>query len=246
VETLAGDGGKRALWGAWATLGFGAVIASVFFMLQTAVILLGVAVRGQATSEWSPEIIEAAGSNGLLISLSTLLTTVVGCALVVAAIKLKRGSDLREYLALVAVPWRTLAKWVGVLAVMLIAWDVFSLATGRPIVPEFMRLAYATADPVWMLWLALIVAAPLFEEVFFRGFLLTGLAASALRPMGAVVLTAALWAVVHAQYEAVELAFIFLLGVVFGAARLASGSLLVPLTLHALTNLGATVEAALL
>ena len=40
--------------------------------------------------------------------------------------------------------------------------------------------------------------------------------------------------------------FIILLGVLFASARLATGSLIAPLALHAITNLAATFETALL
>jgi CAAX protease family protein len=91
----------------------------------------------------------------------------------------------------------------------------------------------------------LIIAAPLFEEAFFRGFLLKGLESSFMGPIGAVVVTAGLWALIHVQYDAFGMATIFCLGLLLGTARVFTGSLLVPLGLHAFTNLGATIEAAI-
>jgi membrane protease YdiL (CAAX protease family) len=96
-----------------------------------------------------------------------------------------------------------------------------------------------------LIWLALIVAAPLFEETFFRGFLFKGFESSFIGPSGAVLATAGLWAVIHAQYNLYEMTIIFCLGLLLGGARRATGTLSVPLALHAVVNLVATIEAAL-
>jgi len=42
----------------------------------------------------------------------------------------------------------------------------------------------------------------LFEELFFRGFLFRGLSSSFMGPVGAVLVTSALWALIHTQYDA--------------------------------------------
>jgi ABC-2 type transport system permease protein len=75
--------------------------------------------------------------------------------------------------------------------------------------------------------------APLAEEVFFRGFLLTALAHSWPR-IGALVFTSAVFALFHGS---VALFIpVFFAGMVLGALYLRSGSLLVPLIAHALQN----------
>jgi membrane protease YdiL (CAAX protease family) len=48
------------------------------------------------------------------------------------------------------------------------------------------------------------------------------------------------------QYDLYGMATIFVLGIVYGLARASSGSLVVPLILHAVTNIVATAEAALI
>jgi membrane protease YdiL (CAAX protease family) len=124
--------------------------------------------------------------------------------------------------------------------------DVTTSLLGRPIVPSFMSAMYATADPVWMIWVAMLIAAPLFEEMFFRGFLFEGFQSSLLGTVGTVIVTAGLWAVIHVQYDAYGIVTIFCLGLLFGAARAYTGSLLVPLGLHSAANLVATIQAAVL
>ena len=181
-----------------------------------------------------------------MFSIATLATAFVCVPLVVGIAKLKKNSDLRDYLALQPVSARSLMRWLGMLAVLIVLADGLTVLLGRPIVPEFMSAAYGSARPAWLLWLALVLAAPLFEEIFFRGFLLKGFASSVVGPAGAVALTSALWAVIHTQYDFYGMGTIFVLGVLFALARLLTRSLVVPLTLHAVTNLVATAEAALL
>src|SRR5215510_3002362 len=149
---------------------------------------------------------------------------------------------LREYFAIKVVPLNTTLKWIGLLAVILALFDLVTHYIGHPLVPEFMPAAYATANPLLPFWFALVVAAPLFEEAFFRGFLLKGLESSFAGPIGAVIVTAGLWAAIHIQYDAPEIAIIFCVGLLFGTARIFTGSLLVPIGLHAITNLAATIQ----
>lgn len=235
-----------AHWGFWGTALWGIAISVCFVVLQVITILALVASSDRNVS--GPELtdlIKSAGENGYVLSLSTFVTTMVCCGLILGVIKLKRNSTLREYLGLRAIPLRTMLKWTALLLCVVVLSDFVTVLRGRPIVPDFMSAIYATASPLWTLWVALVIAAPLFEETFFRGFLLRGLESSFMGPVGAVIVTAGMWAAIHVQYDAFTMATIFSLGLLFGAARVVTGSLLVPIGLHAITNLVATIEAAI-
>ena len=101
----------------------------------------------------------------------------------------------------------------------------------------------ATTNPKWPLWLELAAFAPLFEEALFRGCLSAGIESTALQPIGAVVATSALWAIVHLQHDTYGVLTIVGLGLLLGTARLLTGSLAVPFNLHAAANVTATLEA---
>jgi membrane protease YdiL (CAAX protease family) len=90
--------------------------------------------------------------------------------------------------------------------------------------------------------LAAVVLAPLAEEVIFRGVLLPGLARQ-MHPGTALWISAALFALFHVPSHGLGAVFPGLLGVVFGWARLRTGSLLAPIMLHAANNLLVTVLA---
>jgi len=53
--------------------------------------------------------------------------------------------------------------------------------------------------------------------------------------------TSLLWAMLHMQYELAYVAVIFVVGLVFGYARLKTNSILTPLMMHFVMNLVATV-----
>jgi membrane protease YdiL (CAAX protease family) len=97
-----------------------------------------------------------------------------------------------------------------------------------------------------LLWLSIIVAAPVFEEFFFRGFLIEGLRRGKLGDAGAIVLTSLFWASIHIQYGLYEIGTIFIFGLALGLARIGSRSLWVPVAMHMVANLVATLEAYLL
>jgi membrane protease YdiL (CAAX protease family) len=247
ISTAQNDEKALAYWGVLGTVIWGLVIAAIFITLQV-ITMIAAALKGEhnLSEKQFQDILISSQENGVIISVSTFVTTILCCALVAVIIKLKRGSSLTSYLAIRTVPLKTFLIWLGFLAVFLAASDTLTVFLGRPIVPPFVATIYASTHPVWLIWVALIVAAPLFEETFFRGFLFKGLASSSIGSVGAIVLTAALWAIIHAQYDAYNIAIIFCLGLIFGMARMQTGSLLVPLAMHAFANFGSTAEAAFL
>ena len=229
------NGARTPLWGLGATIAWSALIALTFVSLQFGT-LFAFAAAGYP--------VESGAYDGALIACASLATGIVCTALVVGIVKLKRGSSITGYLRVKPVPAGTLFKWLAVTFALIAIADFITVFTGRPIVPEFMQKAYATADPLWVFWIALVVAAPLFEEVFFRGFLFAGLASSAVRPAGAIIVTALVWAVIHLQYDTYEIGLIVCFGLALGAARVATDSLIVPFVMHATMNLVATIETA--
>jgi len=233
-------------WGLLGTLLWGALVAAVYVVVGSAV--AGVYV-GVTQSVLSPDDLSDALLNtqydGMAISLSTFATTLVCSLLIVLAVKLKRGSDLQQYLGLTMPSKRETGRWLMLFAGLLIVLDLFTYFLGKPIVPEFMWRIYSSIESRWILWIALIVAAPLIEELFFRGFLLKGLSESPLGPAGAVVLTSAAWAVIHMQYDLYGIGTIFLMGLVLGAARIMTGSTILTIFLHSVANLVATVETVI-
>lgn len=233
-------------WGVLGTVLWGIGIAIVFIVIQT-IFMVAYLSYGQPglTDEQMRTLIETQQSNGVFLSFAVLLTTVLCVPLIFGVAKLKRGSVLGEYLAFKAIPIKPLVQWLGLTVLVIVVLDILTAALGKPVVPEFMKAAYESADPVWLLWLAFVIAAPLSEELFFRGFLFKGLE-RALTPAGAIVVTAAIWAGIHVQYDIYGIGTIFVFGLLLGAARHRSNSIVPPLAMHALGNVIASTEAAFL
>ncbi|WP_448574349.1 CPBP family intramembrane glutamic endopeptidase [Trichothermofontia sp.] len=99
-------------------------------------------------------------------------------------------------------------------------------------------------------WLALLcffitasIAAPLFEEFLFRGFLLASLT-PLVSVNGAIVGSALVFAVAHLSLS--EVLPLFVLGLVLGVVYTRSQNLLAPMLLHGLWNSGTLVSLVIL
>jgi len=92
------------------------------------------------------------------------------------------------------------------------------------------------SDAFWLFGLAIVVGAPLSEELLFRGFLLSALAQSRLGYFGAALLTTLGWTVLHAGYSGLGLIEVFLAGLLFSWLLWRTGNLWVPIACHAFYN----------
>jgi membrane protease YdiL (CAAX protease family) len=101
-------------------------------------------------------------------------------------------------------------------------------------------LAAAGGPAARAMWVAvLVLCAPLWEELMFRGFLLPALARRA-PPAAAVILSALAFALVHFSREG--FLPLLALGCVFGAAYARTGNLAAPVALHAGWNVYLLVQ----
>jgi uncharacterized protein len=236
-----------ARWGLWGSLLWSVAVMAVFFATQIAFAIVYMAATASSLSpeSWS-EKFQKLEANGDVLAVATFLSTPMCLLAIFAIVKLKRGASLDDSLALRTPQPRILLRWLLALAAFAAFSDAFTWLIGKPIVPEAMVEAYRSADNKGALWIALVLIAPLFEEVFFRGFVITGLSSSRLGASGAVLLSSLVWAMIHGQYDAYWIFTIFLLGILLGAARVKTGTVVVPLAMHMLMNLIATLEVALL
>jgi membrane protease YdiL (CAAX protease family) len=228
-------------WGPWATVGLSLAVAAIY-LAGNVVAVVGLVVTGGVPDLNDPAL--APGSNGLILSVCSLVSAPFVIGPILLFIRIRPGISVRQYLSLWPVPASKLMFWLSVTALAIVCGDLSYYATGQDVVPRFVRDAWQTAGWLPLLWLALIVAAPLVEEVFFRGFLFVGLQRSRLGNTGAILITSAIWAALHTQYEFYLIAHIFIIGVLFGIARVRAKSLYVPMAMHGLMNLVATLEAA--
>ena len=235
------------VWGPWATIAWATFIVVLMVLTQSVVLIVFIVVTAAATGKQSADQIgqlaRSLANDGLFLSVATFSTTLICSAVIIGIVNLKRGSELKHYLGLIGPNKRQLLCWTVMTMGFCVAFDLMTVLLKRPM-PDFMTKAYASIGSPWILWLAVIVAAPLFEELFFRGFMIKGLAESRVRWQGAVVISSGLWCLIHLQYDLYGLVFVFVLALILGVARVKTGSTLLTFLLHSLVNLAAMIEVA--
>jgi membrane protease YdiL (CAAX protease family) len=230
------------VWKFWGTTLWGLVVFAAMFIGQIAVVTFFL-LRGDASADVG-EAVKLVASSGLAISLSVIAGLPAVAAALWLAIHWTR-MGFANYLALRWATWRNVIIGVVGLVVLVEGWDLLSKATGRDVTPDFMIdvLKSARGDSsVWLLAIALCVAAPISEELFARGFLYRGWSESFLRVPGAIALSSLAWTSLHLQYDWFFFGEVFCIGLWFGYIRYRSNSTWLTIVLHGLNNLGALVQ----
>jgi membrane protease YdiL (CAAX protease family) len=224
---------------------FGLFVFAVQNLVEIAVIL-ALFVRSGAAVPETPEQVRALLHNGGWMG----LYVIVACPFVLGAlwvpIRIARRS-FSEYLALRWPDRGELVRGFAMLAAFLVAWFTLKHLFGQS-TPAFMIETYssARADGTLVLYvIGICVAAPIVEEFWVRGFLFRGWSESFLGSVGTIVLTSALWAGLHTQYNAFFMTQIFALGLLFATLRHRSGSTWLTVMLHGAYNAVAVVHVVL-
>jgi membrane protease YdiL (CAAX protease family) len=209
-------------WGFFATISWGVLI----------LVVAGLAQKWAYTEIWvagfprSPTDRLSALTGGLLAS------CLVGTTLTLAVTKLRRGYTPMSYLGLRRVPWRKAAPWIslGVVASLLGIWS-------RDAGPDSNGNVNLLAQDHFLLYLiAFVLLVPFFEEINFRGFLLTGLRNTRLGDPAGIAIAAALWAALHFDSTWLGFTALFVLGCILGVMRTATQSILPGLCVHVFSN----------
>ena len=226
-------------WGILPTFGLSALVAVSFVGIQLFVAFIWAFAAAFSHGGKLPRGWE---SNGLLLAIATCVSAPVAFGFTWLFAHLRKRGPARDYLGFRGVALKSMVFWTLALLGLVAASDLLTVRLGKPLVPEFMQNAYRTAGFVPVLWLALLIAAPVAEETVFRGFLFVGILHSRLGPLGAILITSLIWALIHVQYDAYGVFTVFVTGLLLGMVRLATGSLYATIFLHFLMNLIATVE----
>ncbi|GGY87164.1 hypothetical protein GCM10011613_35450 [Cellvibrio zantedeschiae] len=149
------------------------------------------------------------------------------------------GQSAAKTLAITKVPKNILRRWILYFA----GYWLFSVA--------FLHFIHETDSSFTQslrgskhfgLAITIAVIAPIIEELIFRGYLYKAWRFTRLGFVGALILISALFTVIHAgQYQWPTLLVIFCFSVLLGTAREKTGSVLVPILLHAINNTLAAV-----
>ncbi len=216
----------------------GMVIA--FFISQ----LIGVYIAGRlwlpATRSTTIGDIFFFGSNdGTVVSASIIISCILLMALSYLIVRVKSG-DIREYLAIKSFSFTIGIGMFGILLVFMIGSQALTyLLDKSPLV--FVDPLYQSVSSVWLLVFAMVIVAPIYEELVFRGILWSAVAEqfAPTKSNGALlasIVTSLIFAVIHLQYGIYEITTIVVLAFIFCYARIKSGSLVLPMLLHIINN----------
>jgi membrane protease YdiL (CAAX protease family) len=229
--------GRPAPWGYWATAGWVGVALLCSLIASLAVLTV-----------WQPEALAGSGEllkNGPLISLTGIISAVVEITVLALAARLA-GWPEADYLGLVPPSRRALLTAFGYLIPFLLGYDALTWLIGKDIVSPFQLDTYRSAKEqgdLILLWLAFVIAAPLSEEIIFRGFLFRGWIRSPRAAWPGILAISAFFAALHVQYDVFGIVQVFFIGVVLGWTRWWSGSTLLTVLMHATINLWATLQS---
>ncbi len=239
------DQANNKYWGLGATIAFSLLILLTFIITQTVAFLI------YAKNQFSnhPTTDETAFFNSLLsngdaVSIAEIPAAMLGIMITFLFIYLHKRRSIEDYLHLYPISVHALVKYLALMVIAIVLMSVITILTNHP-TPQIMLDIYQSAKHPALLLFALVIAAPFFEEILFRGFLFEGLRHSSIGFIGAAIITSAIWAGIHLQYGLYEIVTIFFVGLLLAYAKAKTGSLYIPIAMHSFMNFAAIVEIEL-
>lgn len=217
----------------WRLFGATLLVLFVTAAARVAAAMLASTLGGRTTS---PE------TDGLVVGAAILGASVVGGAVLYLVL---RQRDAASYLALRRPTPMAVATAIGLSALTVVIFDAARFATTGSVVPPVWLEIYRTG-PLALLVVAFAVAAPIFEESFFRGFLHHSLVPTRFGVPGTIALVAVLFTLAHGAEDVVSVLDVLTSAVLLGVLRHKFGSIVPGIAAHAFGNLQAIVTAALL
>lgn len=244
-EVAEGNEEEKLPWGPWWSLLWGGVVLCIWVVAQT--LFFGVFAAAESIKGEGHGLQDTAArltKDGDLMGPLAFAAAVVGCIAVIMVVRAK-GVTLATGMALCAPKWWV---WLVLPFAMLALMAILNLAVmpfqGENALEDKAGIVgmIRETDFLILLLLGVAVGAPFFEEFLFRGLLHEGLKQSFLGVWGSAIVTALVFSLIHRQYQDLSaFLFLFLLGVAFVAARELTGSLWVPIAMHAIQNALATI-----
>ena len=223
-------------WDFMETLFVALLADAVYFVTATIALLIKLRMRDDAGS-LSRAQLHALWTQGNWYGVAL----VVGClsAVVVVWIAVRMaGRGFTEYLAL---NWPSAAELAYACAIMTFLLVVEDLARsyigGTHLKTDF--LVVKSPGGLLILLIGGCIVGPIAEEFVVRGFMFRGWSESFAGPIGAIVLTSALWALNHTQYGWFDRFCIFLMGLALGHFRWRSNSTWLTVIIHSAIDIQA-------
>ena len=231
----------RPLFSRLGVVGLVIVMIASFFGSQLLGLYIGAKiVLPNAAQLTVGELFAQGGEQGTVVSLSVLLCFILLSLLtyLMVARKVNHSRQLFAYLGFRPISARMLLQGASLLSLFILVSEAASQLLNRTPL-DFVDPLFASTDAKWLLIVVIVVVAPIYEELVFRGLIWSAIAEQFERRRGLIiasVISSVLFAVIHTQYELFEMSAIFILALLFCYVRIKSNSLLLPILLHILNN----------
>jgi uncharacterized protein len=177
-------------------------------------------------------------TQGYWYGLALIIASPLTIAVLWIAIRMARR-EFAEYLAL---NWPSRRELVHALAttalflfVEIVALNLFGANESADYPNDFVSAREAGGLLIFLI--GGCIAGPLIEEFVVRGFMFRGWSQSFLGPVGAIVLTSVLWAMIHTQYDWFGRFWVFVSGLMLGHFRWRSNSTWLAVMCHSAINI---------
>ncbi|PMV86802.1 hypothetical protein C1X35_25745 [Pseudomonas sp. FW306-1C-G01A] len=131
--------------------------------------------------------------------------------------------------------WKDLVYGLSAVTILYVAVYLTAHLLGNPREPSMVLLyAFKTNSQIAILLFTVLLLPPIVEELLYRHFILTSVPVfkGKVTPALAILITAALFSLVHKYEYQLTYISLFLVGIIFGVARVRSKGLLLPIMLH--------------
>ena len=164
----------------------------------------------------------------------------VACPPTLAVLWVAIGMAHREFAEYLALNWPT-AREMGLAFAAAAGWIVAHMVVQMLLMPpQPLTHSPVVAGGAAGLFFFLVggcLAGPIMEEFVFRGFIYRGWSESFLGPVGAIVLTSALFGAYHTQYDVLGRFWVFLFGMILCTFRRRSNSTWLTVVVHSTVNI---------
>jgi CAAX protease family protein len=184
----------------------------------------------------SPAQLHALATQGRWYGTALIIASPITVAVLWIAIRMA-GREFAEYLALNWPRRDELMRALLIMAIVLMAEAVVGYAVGADDTWADSLLVVNGAGGLLILLIAACIAGPIMEEFIVRGFMFRGWSESFLGPIGAIVLTSAVWAMTHTQYDWFGRLLIFVMGLALCHFRWRSNSTWLTVMVHSAINI---------
>jgi len=167
---------------------------------------------------------------------SSLLKAVIPAAVIAALpfVAGRRNLSMRDDVGLVRPPLLGSVMWLVLYIIWMLTTDILTDWRGPWDFPPW-RNQTLTVSILRVLGVGIL--GPIAEELVFRVYAQALLKRTPLKIYGSVMVVAILWAALHYKFSSETVAMLIVCGLMLGAARETTGSVVTPTIMHMLWNL---------